>query len=51
MRTTCVERFWEALSGGEMDMERAYFCVLWWSTRGGRELVIYGAEGEAHSNV
>lgn len=51
MRTTCVERFWEALSGGEMDVERAYFCVLWWSTRGGRELVIYGAEGEEHSNI
>ncbi|GAD99616.1 peroxisomal membrane protein Pex17, putative [Paecilomyces variotii No. 5] len=51
MRAPCVERFWEALSDGEMDVERAHFCVLWWSTRGGRELVLYGAEGDADSNV
>lgn len=51
MRVPCVERFWEALSDGEMDVERAHFCVLWWSTRGGRELVLYGAEGDASPNV
>jgi hypothetical protein len=44
MRTTCVERFWDALSGGEMDVERADFCVTWWSTRGGRELVLFGEQ-------
>ncbi|PYH45844.1 putative peroxisomal membrane protein Pex17 [Aspergillus saccharolyticus JOP 1030-1] len=44
MHKLCVERFWEALSSGEMDVERAHFCVTWWSTRGGRELVLYGAE-------
>lgn len=44
MRTTCVERFWEALSNGEMDVERAHYCVIWWSTKGGRELVLFGAE-------
>jgi hypothetical protein len=44
MRQTCVDRFWEALSGGEMDVDRAYCCVAWWSTRGGRELVLFGAE-------
>ncbi|PWY70458.1 hypothetical protein BO70DRAFT_389811 [Aspergillus heteromorphus CBS 117.55] len=44
MHKMCVERFWEALSGGEMDVERANYCVTWWSTQGGRELVLYGAE-------
>lgn len=44
MRNVCVGRFWEALSGGEMDVDRAHCCVTWWSTRGGRELVLFGAE-------
>lgn len=44
MRNVCVDRFWEALSGGEMDVDRAHCCVTWWSTRGGRELVLFGAE-------
>ncbi|KAI3020736.1 hypothetical protein CBS147347_8346 [Aspergillus niger] len=44
MHKQCVKRFWEALSSGEMDVERAHFCVTWWSTRGGRELVLYGDE-------
>lgn len=39
-----MERFWDSLSSGEMDVERAYFCVTWWSTRGGRELVLFGEE-------
>jgi hypothetical protein len=44
MRHVCVDRFWEALSSGEMDVDRAHCCVTWWSTRGGRELVLFGAE-------
>ncbi|KAJ5103004.1 hypothetical protein N7532_003533 [Penicillium argentinense] len=44
MRQTCIDRFWEAMSGGEMDVDRAHCCVTWWSTRGGRELVLYGTE-------
>lgn len=44
MRTVCVERFWEVLSNGEMDVDRAHYCVTWWSTKGGRELVLFGAE-------
>lgn len=44
MRNACQERLWDALSSGEMDVERAYFCVTWWSTRGGREKVLFGAE-------
>ncbi|KAJ6006477.1 Pentaxin [Penicillium sp. IBT 35674x] len=44
MRYACVDRFWEALSVGEMDVDRAHCCVNWWSTQGGRELVLFGAE-------
>jgi hypothetical protein len=44
MRKVCVERFWDALSNGEMDVERAHYCVTWWSTKGGRDLILFGAE-------
>jgi hypothetical protein len=44
MRHACVERFWDALSNGEMDVERAHYCVTWWSTKGGRELILFGNE-------
>ncbi|KAL2872645.1 putative peroxisomal membrane protein Pex17 [Aspergillus lucknowensis] len=44
MRTACVKRFWDALSNGEMDVERAHYCVSWWSTKGGRELISFGFE-------
>ncbi|KKK18149.1 hypothetical protein AOCH_004844 [Aspergillus ochraceoroseus] len=44
MRKACVERFWDALSNGEMDVQRAHYCVTWWSTKGGRELVLFGGE-------
>ncbi|KAB8079015.1 hypothetical protein BDV29DRAFT_111151 [Aspergillus leporis] len=51
MRAVCVERFWEALSSGEMDVERACYCVAWWSTKGGRELVLIGNDpGTAESD-
>ena len=36
----CRERFWEVLSNGEMDVDRAALCVTWWCTRGGREAVL-----------
>ena len=42
MRQMCRDRFWEALNGGEMDIERAALCVAWWTTRGGREFVFSG---------
>jgi hypothetical protein len=51
MRTVCMERFWDALTSGEMDVDRAYFCVTWWSTRGGRELIMFGTEEDAHHEV
>lgn len=38
----CKKRFWDVLSDGEMDLERAAFCVMWWSTGGGRRMVLYG---------
>lgn len=44
MRHTCIDRFWKALASGEMDVDRAHCCVTWWSTEGGRELVLFGAE-------
>jgi len=43
-KNECQERFWEVLSSGEMDVERAALCVTWWTSRGGRELVLYGDE-------
>ena len=43
MRRACQERFWEAMSSGEMDVERASLCVTWWSTNGGKELVMFGS--------
>ncbi len=41
-RSICLQRFWEVLSNGNMDVERAAACVAWWNSRGGRELVVYG---------
>lgn len=35
MRQQCLDRFWEALSGGEMDVERAAVCHSWWSAQTG----------------
>ncbi|KAI9830080.1 MAG: hypothetical protein M1826_005073 [Phylliscum demangeonii] len=39
----CRRRFWDVLSSGEMDVARAERCVVWWGTRGGREMVLFGA--------
>ena len=44
LRHVCVDRFWAALSSGEMDVDRAYCCVSWWSTKGGRELLLFGTD-------
>lgn len=40
----CKQRFWDVLSDGDMDVERAAFSVTWWSTGGGRRMVLYGKE-------
>jgi hypothetical protein len=47
MRQRCQERFWESLSSGEMDVERAAVSVAWWTTQGGREMVLFGDEPPA----
>ncbi len=44
MIRACQERFWEVLSSGELDVDRAALCVAWWTSRGGRELVLFGGE-------
>jgi hypothetical protein len=44
MQQHCRARFWESLSSGEMDVERAALAVAWWTSRGGREMVLYGDE-------
>ncbi|KAK1983701.1 peroxin 8 [Colletotrichum cereale] len=40
MRQPAKDRFWEVLVSGEMDVERATIGVAWWTTKGGRELVL-----------
>lgn len=44
MLQVCRQKFWEVLSGGEMDVERSETCVAWWTTGGGRDLVLFGSE-------
>lgn len=44
MREHCRKRFWEVLESGEMDVERSAVCVSWWSSKGGREMVLFGRE-------
>ena len=44
---TCRQRFWNILSNGEMDVDRAALCVAWWSTRGGRDMVLFGGDHQA----
>ncbi|CZR61592.1 related to peroxisomal membrane protein PEX17 [Phialocephala subalpina] len=46
MKEQCKKRFWEVLESGEMDVERSAVCVGWWSTRGGRERVLFGDQQE-----
>ncbi|KAI9791103.1 MAG: hypothetical protein M1816_004334 [Peltula sp. TS41687] len=38
----CTDRFWNVLSGREMDVERAQMGVAWWAGKGGREMVLFG---------
>ncbi|KAF9871705.1 peroxin 8 [Colletotrichum karsti] len=40
LRQPVRDRFWEVLVSGEMDVERATIGVAWWTTKGGRELVL-----------
>ena len=43
----CRQRFWDVLSNGDMDVDRAALCVAWWSTRGGRDMVLFGRDDQA----
>jgi hypothetical protein len=49
MRNACRQRFWEVLVSGEMDPERSQMSVTWWTSRGGREQVMYGPQRESTS--
>ena len=40
----CRQTFWDVLSRGDMDVDRSALCVMWWGTRGGREMVLYGGD-------
>ncbi|KAF6838052.1 peroxin 8 [Colletotrichum plurivorum] len=40
MREPVKDRFTELLVSGELDVERATIGVAWWTTKGGRELVL-----------
>lgn len=44
MREACKTRFWEVLISGDMDAERSQIGVMWWATRGGREMVLFGPQ-------
>ncbi|KAL6716997.1 hypothetical protein ACLMJK_004911 [Lecanora helva] len=38
----CRNRYWQSLSGDEMNSAQAAFCLAWWSTGGGREMIFDG---------
>lgn len=44
---TCRQGFWDVLSNGEMDVDRAALCVAWWGTRGGKDMVLFGEDRQA----
>ena len=45
-REHCKQRFWELIESGEMDVERSAICVGWWSSKGGRDKVLFGGQKE-----
>lgn len=51
MREHCKEHFWHILVGGEMDPDRSGLCQAWWSTEGGRELLLYGRERQPNDEA
>jgi hypothetical protein len=46
MREYCKHHFWQVLVNGELDPERSRVCHAWWSTRGGKDVVLYGRVAE-----
>lgn len=51
MRHHCREHFWQTLMGGEMDPGRSELCHAWWSTEGGREMLLFDRAAEADHNT
>jgi hypothetical protein len=47
----CQDLFWEAISNGQMDMERAGLCVAWWNSCGGRDQLVPRNEAPQHAPV
>ena len=48
-RTLCYDRLWEAISGGEMDVERAALCVEWWSSNTIEKQIMQNGHVSQHS--
>ena len=48
MREYCKEHFWHMLIGGEMDPDRSGVCHAWWSTGGGRDMVLFGPSQDSN---
>lgn len=46
MREAVKARYWEVLVSGELDPERSGLAASWWSTGGGRDLILFGRESE-----
>ena len=51
MREHCKEHFWHILVGGEMDPDRSGLCHAWWSTEGGRELLLFGRGADPNNET
>lgn len=50
-RQACIERFWDILSKGEMDVGRSDLCIMWWTNQGGKELVLNGTRDEHSAHL
>ena len=44
-RLLCQARIWEVLSSGELDLDHSAICVRWWTTEGGKEMVLGSPRG------
>ena len=50
-KTMCRARFWEILSSGELNSERAAIAITWWTTKGGRDMVMHGVKEHARPPI
>lgn len=51
MREHCKEHFWHVLVDGEMDPNRSGVCHAWWSTGGGRDMVLFGPQNSEEADT